>query len=309
MAEISELSISKSAVRSASTMRRSGGNYRWLPFWLLLPSMAVLLVVQVLPTLYSFYLSTTRVRAGQFQNVGINNYLRLLRLPSFWDSVRVTAIYAGIYIAITVVLGVMVALLLNRRIKFTGVYLIAIFIPWIISDVVVGTMWRWLFQQTYGPIQVWIDQNAPFIGHSLYTTASGALSIVIIAAIWRGLAFTTLIALGALQTVPGEIIESAALDGANRVQRFFGVILPIIRPTVLVMVLLTSIQAINSVGLIYSITKGEPGGATRTVSFYLLQTGWSEGDFGTGSAIAVLMFGANLVLTLVYLRLIGSKRD
>jgi multiple sugar transport system permease protein len=156
---------------------------------------------------------------------------------------------------------------------------------------------------------VFIDEYLPFIGHSLYTTAGGARAIVILAAIWRGLAFTTLISLAALQTVPAEVIESAAIDGANRVQRVWRIIMPIIRPNLLVMVLLSSIQAINSVGLIYSITKGEPAGATRTISFYLLQTGWSQGDFGMGSAIAVIMFAVNLILTFVYLRVLGRPRE
>jgi multiple sugar transport system permease protein len=109
--------------------------------------------------------------------------------------------------------------------------------------------------------------------------------------------------------VPQEIIESASLDGANRFQRFFHVILPQIRPTVLVMVLLTSIQSINSVGLIFSITRGGPGGATRTAAYYLLQTGWEQGDFGTGAAVSVILFTVNITLTIAYLNIIGRRRD
>ncbi len=287
----------------------SGRNYRWLPLWLLLPSLVVLLALQVYPTLYSLYLSTTRVRRGEFLHVGLANFERLLQTPSFWESLRVSLTYSTAYITLTVSLGLMLALLLNRRFKFTGVYLVIIFIPWVISEVVAGTMWRWLFQPTYGLAQSWINTYLPVLGERLYTTASGALAIVIAAAVWRGLAFTTLLSLGALQTVPQEIIESASLDGANRFQRFFSVILPQIRSTVLVMVLLTSIQSINSVGLIFSITRGGPGGATRTAAYYLLQTGWEQGDFGTGAAVSVILFLINMSLTLLYLSIIGRRSD
>lgn len=286
-----------------------GRNHRWLPLWFLLPSIVVLLALQIYPTLYSVYLSTTRVRRGEFLHVGLANFERLLQTPSFWESLRVSLIYSVSYITLTVCLGLSLALLLNRRFKFTGIYLVIIFIPWVISEVVAGTMWRWLFQPTYGLVQSWINTYAPFLGNQLYTTANGALAIVIAAAVWRGLAFTTLLSLGALQTVPQEIIESASLDGADRFQRFFSVILPQIRATVLVMVLMTSIQSINSVGLIFSITRGGPGGATRTAAYYLLQTGWEQGDFGTGAAVSVILFLINMSLTILYLSVIGRRRD
>jgi ABC-type sugar transport system permease subunit len=284
---------------------------KWLPFWLLLPSILVLLALQVWPTVYSVYLSTTRVRAGVFQDVGLRNFERLLTSRTFHNSLLFTLEYTFFYVTFTVVLGMVIALLLNRRIKFTGWYLVVIFIPWVISDVVAGTMWRWLFQPSYGLLQSWINLYLPGIGLSdhLYTTAGGAQAIVILAAVWRGLAFTTLLSLGALQTVPSEIIESASLDGANRFQRFFRIIFPLVRPTLLVMILLVTIQSVNSVGLVYAITKGEPGGATRTAAFFLLQTGWEQGDFGLGSAASVTMFFINMILTLFYLRLMGRKAD
>jgi ABC-type sugar transport system permease subunit len=303
---MAEATLSRPAARRGAVSVRN--RYKWLPFWLLLPSMAFLLCLQVGPTLYSLYLSTTRVRAGELQNVGLRNFEQLLNMPSFRESLRLTLIYASSYVIVTVSLGLLIALLLNRRVRFTGIYLVLIFVPWVISDVVAGTMWRWLWQPTYGLVQNWITVNAPFLGDHVYTTASGAMLIVIAAAVWRGLAFTTLICLGALQTVPNEIIESASLDGADRFQRFFRVILPQIRPTLLVMILLATIQAINSVGLIFSITNGGPGGATKTAAYFLLETGWKNGDFGRGAAASVLMFFINLTLTFVYLRLIGRER-
>jgi ABC-type sugar transport system permease subunit len=163
-----------------------------------------------------------------------------------------------------------------------------------------------LFQQTYGIVQVWLN---PILGSSLYTNANGAMGIIVAASVWRSLAFTTLLFLAALQTVPHEVIESAALDGANRFQRFRRMIFPIIRPTFLVILLLTSIRAINSVGIIYSLTRGQPGGATQTASFYLLRTGWEQGDLGVGAAVSVIMFLMNILMTIFYVKLVGGGVD
>lgn len=290
---------SLTVAKAAPTLKHHAN---WLPLWFLLPSMVILLVIQIYPTLYSLYLSTTRVRRGVFTDVGLANFEQLFNSPTFRASLRNTIVYSGFYLVLTVSLGLLVALLLNRRIKFTGVYLVIIFIPWVISDVVSGTMWRWLFQQTYGIVQNWLN---PILGTSLYTNANGAMGIVVAASVWRALAFTTLLFLAALQTVPVEVLESAALDGANRFQRFARIIFPIIRPTFLIVVLLTSIRAINSIGLILSITKGGPGTATLTTSLYLYRTAWLEGDFGMGAAISVILFAANIVLTFFYLRLLG----
>jgi multiple sugar transport system permease protein len=255
------------AVREQAGMRAPTGRLnRWLPLWLLLPTILVLLGFQVIPVLYSFLLSFSQARRGALEFVGLRNFEVLLQRRDFWASLENTAVYAGGYVIITVGLGLLIALLLNRRFKFTGVYLVFIFVPWVMSEVVVGTMWRWLFQPSYGIVQDWITTHAPYLGESIFRTPGLAMAVVIGAAVWRGVAFTTILSLGALQTIPREVVESASLDGADRFQRFFRVLLPMIRPTVLVMVLLTSIQGINSLGLIVSITRGEPAGATRTAS-------------------------------------------
>ena len=307
MSYISTTSIKEGGTAAPVVVSQRSRSAGWLPFWFLLPSVIILLAFQVGPSLYSFYLSTTSLvqQGGNAVNVnvGLANYRELFASQTFRESLWHTAVYASSFLVLTIGLGLMLALLLNRRIKYTGFYLVLIFLPWVISDVVAGTMWRWMFQQTYGIVQVALN---PLIGSSLYTDANGAMAIVVAASVWRSLAFTTLIFLSALQVVPAEILESAALDGANRAQRFTQMIFPMIRPAFLVTVLLTSIRAINAVGLIYSITRGNPGGATQTASFYLLRVGWEQGDFGTGAAISVILFIINLALTFVYVRWMGA---
>ncbi len=280
-----------------------------IPLAFLLPTIIVLLVMQVYPAVYAIYISTTRLRRGIAEPIGLANYERLFQTPSFLEGLKNTAIYGGSFLVLTVVVGMFLALLLNRRIKFTGFYLVLLFIPWVLSDVVAGTMWRWLFQPNYGILQDWLTAAFPYLQNPLFTDPTGSMAIVILASVWQALAYTTILSLGALQTVPHEVLESAALDGANRFQRFFRIILPIIRPTMLVMILLVSIRAINSVGLIYATTGGGPGRATQTASIYLLITGWRQGEFGLGAAVSMVLLGVNLVLTFFYISLVGRKRE
>jgi len=277
------------------------------PFGLVLPAVVILALVQIYPTLYSLYLSTTRMRAGKLTSVGIKNFERLLASSDFFESLQRTVVFAGSYLILTVVLGLILALLLNRRSALTPVYLVMVFIPWVLSDVVSGTIWRWMFNQSYGLIQVAL--NPLLDNKSILSNNDTAMMVVIAASVWRTLAFTALLFLGALQTIPGEVLEAAALDGANRWQSFWRVTFPMMRPTLLVVILITSIRGINSLGLILSTTSGGPGAGTTTAAVYLYRTAWQFGDFGVAAAMAVFLFIVNLILTIFYLRVVRVENN
>jgi ABC-type sugar transport system permease subunit len=293
-----QMQAAQAITRRQPQARRRFNVRRLVPLWLLLPSLIVLAVLQFYPTIFSVYISLHRLRARQFIPVEFGNYQRLLNDTNFWDSLQKSLVYVSFTVVLTLFLGMVIAILLNYRSRWNGLYMVMMFIPWVISDVVAGTIWRWMFQNEYGLIQTVI---APLTGTtSLYARPDGALAIVILATIWRSLPFTSLLFLGALQTVPTEVVESAALDGAGRATAFFRVVFPIIRPTFMVALILATIGGLNSVGLILVLTGNIP--ATKTASVYLYQQGWQFGDFGLGAAISVVMFLINLALTLVYLQ-------
>lgn len=279
---------------------------RLTPLWLLLPAMGVLLVLQVYPSIYSIFLSLHRQRRAGFEFVGLTNFELLLNNSAFRESLGRTLVFSGWYVLLTMCLGLLVALLINRRLKFTGWYLVVIFVPWVLSDVVAGTMWRWMFLEDYGLLQEWLR---PIFGNSIYISPSGAMGIVILASVWRAVAFSAVLFLGALQTVSHEMLESASLDGANRFQRFWLVIFPLIRPTFVIALLLTSIRSVNTVGLILATTRGGPGTATETASVYLYDVTWGQGSFTRGAAVSVVLFVINIVLTLAYLRLVTRRSE
>ena len=301
-----DTAFNRERVRKSDTRRPNLFSGRFVPLWFLLPAMLVLLVLQVYPTIYAFVLSVMRQRHGGFEFVGLQNFQLLLGQSTFRESFGRTLIFSAWYIVLVIGLGLLVALLINRRVKYTSGYLVVIFIPWVLSDVVAGTMWRWMFLKDYGLIQQWLT---PLFGPSIYVNPAGAMGIVILASAWRSVAFTAVLFLGALQTVPREVEESAALDGANRRQIFMRMIFPLIRPTFLIAVLLTTMRSINTVGLILATTRGGPGYATTTASVYLYRSAWGESNFARGAAVSVLLFLVNVVITVVYLRLITDRSE
>lgn len=275
------------------------------PIWLLYPALIVLVVVQIYPTLYSLYLSLGRIRGGEFSFVGLRNFQRIFNSTDFYESLLRTGIYTLVFLLLCIGFGLLLAILFNRKTRFTTFYMACIFIPSILSEVVSGTMWSWMFQQSYGIIQVALN---PYINnYSMLTRPEGAMLIVIMASTWKHLAFNALLFLGALQSISKDVYESASLDGANVWQSFTKITFPLIKPTLLVAVLLTSIRGINSLGMILATTKGGPGTATMTTAVYLYRTAWQFGDFGTAAALSVIMFAINIVLAVVYIRMLRSK--
>jgi len=265
----------------------------------------MLLLVQVYPTLYSFYISLNRLKGGELLFVGLRNYSRLLKESDFYEALQRTFIFTFFYLLLCVSVGIILALLFNRRSRLTTVYMVCIFLPMVVSEVVGGTMWNWMFQQSYGIIQVALN---PILGGiSIISQPWGAMAIVILASVWKNQAFTSLLFLGSLQTISKEIYESAALDGANHWKSFWKITLPLIKPTLLVAILLTTIRGINSLGLILATTKGGPGEFTTTMAVFLYRKGWLYGDFGLAAAISVIMFLINITMAIVYIRLMRAK--
>lgn len=257
----------------------------------------ILLALQVFPFAYTFWLSFSRLRRGEAQFVGMGNYLTLLDLPSFWESLRLSVGYSIAYVSLTLICALCLALLLSQRLRYVRVYLILLMIPWVISDVVAGTMWRWMFQAQYGIVTYW----ASFVGISVtLTTPRAAFWVVTLASVWQSVAFILLLLLGMLRSIPQELHEAAQIDGANAYQQLVHITLPLIRPAIFIAVILLSMRSINAAGLIYTTTSGGPGRATQTLAVYLLTLARGQGEFGLGAALAVLMLIINVLLVLGY---------
>lgn len=278
---------------------------RALPYVLILPALLCVGAFILYPTLFSFGLSLYENRRATFVYVGLENFQKLLGNTLFWAGLGRTAIYGVLYVSMVIVFAYLLALIFRGRIKGTSFFLTVIFIPWMLSDIVAGILWRWLFLPRVGLLQ---NTIGPLLGdYSFLAEGTGAMSVVLAAAIWRGTAFALLLLLAGLQTIPGELTEAASIDGANRWQQFWNVTWPLMLPTTQVTLVFLSIQAINAVGLFLSITDGGPGRSTEVVSLQLYKQALQFNNFGFASAVSVVMFFINAGLALIYLNALRTQ--
>lgn len=303
---------------TAQRWRREGG---WLahslPFWLILPTILVLLVVQVYPALYTIWLSFQTREPQGWEYVGPTNYSRLFGMGLFAESVGHTIVFLVGFVVATMIAGFGIALLLNRKLRLSGLYITLIYIPWIIADIIVGLVWRLLVVPDYGLLSG-ITQNPalfPPNGLSILTAVpprpwfgdfpfppAPAMIYLILASAWRALPFITLLLLAAMQTVPHEIIESSRIDGARGWQVVRHILLPLMLPTLVVALFSLTLSGMNGVGMVFSLTSGGPGTSTEVLSYVLYGIGWTQRDFGRAAALAMLIAVVNWLLIMGTLR-------
>jgi ABC-type sugar transport system permease subunit len=296
---------------------------RSLPFLLLLPALLIIGIVQLYPAIYSIQLSFNRVAGGNLTPVGMRNYDVVFASSGFQESLWHTAIFLFGYIVVTMLLGLSIALLLNRKLRLRGAYVTLLFIPWVLSDVIVGLVFKLFVDPDTGIFAPLLSQ--PFFrldGSALLTKVpaylvSGipfppapAMIYLILAASWKALPFITILILAALQTVPREVVESASIDGATSWQIFKGITFPLVLPSVIVALFNLILGGMNGVGMVFSLTGGGPGTATEVLSYLLYQIGFGALDFGRAAALSVFIAVINLGLILAALRVSrsGSER-
>jgi multiple sugar transport system permease protein len=293
--------------------RLSKGRKRrdYLPFWLILPTIIVLLVVQVYPALYTVWLSAQQREPSGWTYVGLENFGRLFGMGLFGESVGHTIVFLVGYASLTLVLGFIIALLLNRKLRLSAVYVTLLFIPWIIADIIAGLVFRLLVVPDYGLLSGILQNPAIFPpdGVSVLTAVpprpwfgdfpfppAPAMVFLILASAWRALPFITLLLLAAMQTVPSEIIESSRIDGANGWQVVRYIMVPLMLPTLVVALFSLTLSGMNGVGMVFSLTGGGPGTSTEVLSYMLYTIGWRQLAFGRAAALALIIAVINWLL-------------
>lgn len=278
---------------------------QFFPYLLILPAFTLIALVSLYPALYSLFLSLNTFRRGERIFVGLRNFAQILSSANFWESLRHTAVYGIFFVILTMLFAFLLALVFSRRLSYTGLFMTMIFVPWMLSEIVTGVIFRWLFLPGYGLLQ---DTLSPLFGDIIFLgDPQGAMGVVVAATIWRTVAFAMLLILAGLQTISGEVYEAASMDGANGWQSFWRVTWPLVRPTTLVVLLLLSLQAINATGLFLSITNGGPGRATEVLSVSMYREAILFFNFGYGAALAVMMLIINVILALIYIRTMRSE--
>lgn len=280
------------------------------PFFLVLPGFLVLFLLTIYPFIYMVWISLHKwpiIPTLPRPFLGLRQYGYIFADPEFWNSLQVTALYMFFSVASQLVLGVFLALLLhtpNRSFRF---FRLAFMIPVFVSPVVVALIWRLMYGYDLGILNyllglVGID-GVNWLGHQV-----NALISIIIVDIWQWTPFTLLIALAALESLSSEPFEAAALDGANRLQTFWHITLPMMTPMLIVALLFRVLDAFKLFDIVYILTRGGPGSATNLLSYNIWRKGFFENQLGYAAALSVLMILIATVLAMVLIRILMHQR-
>ncbi|WP_422446405.1 carbohydrate ABC transporter permease [Thermoanaerobacterium sp. DL9XJH110] len=263
------------------------------PYLLVAPAFILMLAIVAYPIGNSVYISLldyVLFKPKAVKLVGLANYMSVLKDPVFWQALINTVIWVGLGVFFQFFFGLILALKLNRQFKARGFIRTIILIPWVTPGILIGLMWRWMYDGNYGVINDIlarlhvIKDFVPWLANS-----STSLFAVIVTIIWQGIPFFAIMLLAGLQAIPGELYEAAEVDGASSWQTFWHITLPMLKPTILISTLLRIIWVANSVDVIYIMTGGGPGYSSLTLSVYTYMKAQKAMDFGYAATLAIYL--------------------
>jgi ABC-type sugar transport system permease subunit len=273
-----------------------------LPYLLLLPSLAFILIIEFYPfvngVLFSFHKGTL-LGTGAF--VGFGNYLRLFNSASFYNSLWFSFIFAFFNVLISYVLGLALALFLNLDFPGRGFCRVALLVPWIVPAVVSIVSWKWLIADKGGLVNIILSSFG--VGPIYFLSDSGwAMVAVIVIKIWRSFPFMMLSLLAALQVIDKSLYEAVKIDGANSWQSFWNITMPHIKNISIIQAILMIIWSINDFETPFLLTQGGPSNATENLILLSYRYTFGRNDVGLGSAVAILTLILLMALSTVMMR-------
>jgi multiple sugar transport system permease protein len=274
------------------------------PYLLLVPAAVALAGVSVYPLFYGVRASFTHYLYGRdFGFNGLTNYREIWNDTFFRQAMETTAKYVVLSVAIETVLGLALALLVSREIRFGGPIRVGLILPMTIAPVVVGVMWRLLYDSGVGVTDP-LFQLFGFSPPDVLAHNGTAFASVVLVDVWEWTPLIFLILLAGLQSLPQEPLEAALVDGAGRVRLFLDHTLPLLRPVLLVAIVLRTIDAIGTFDQIYVLTQGGPGTSTRLISIYAYNTAFLFTQYGQAAAMLIALLAMVMLLMLVAVRML-----
>ena len=273
-------------------MRRGEARLGWL---MALPALAVIALIALGPVLWavweSLYLHDLRMPWLGRRLIGLRNYVEALSNPRFWEAIGHTVAFAAVSVTLEIVLGLALAVAVDSMTRGRGVVRTAMLLPWAVPTVVVGLVWRFMFETPTGliwfadPLAAWVP--------------------IVLADVWKTTPFVALLLLAGLQNIERSLYEAAQMDGATAWRQFTGITLPLLKPALLVALVFRTVDAFRVFDVIYVMTGGGPGTATEPIAMYTFSVLLENLRFGYGSALSVMIFGVTFLLALVAIRLMG----
>lgn len=285
-------------------------NRRRVTGWLFsAPGIAILVATIAFPLGYALVVSFSSYSffdPTMAPFVGLKHYIRGFADPYFRNAILITAIYTGFTVILSLVLGLTFATLLHQPVPGREVYYSVLSIPMLISPVGVSLIWKMILHPELGVVN-WLMVGLGLPRVDWLGDPRATLFVVGAIDVWQQVSLVTLVLLAGLRSMPREPIEAATVDGANALQRFFLVTLPILRPVIGVVLILQTIIELRTYDLIYVLTKGGPGASTDLLAYFIYRTAFRGLDLAQASALAyVLLFGTMLLVVFFYRRVYRS---
>ena len=291
--------------------KRRKDQLRYLPWVFLAPALVIYSVVVVYPMSYSAYLSLFRWDgvAPKKIFVGFQNYITLLTHNDvFWIALKNNAIWLVAALLVPTSIGLGLALALNSRFRGSHIFRSIFYFPAVLSLAVVGLIWTWIYHPDLGLANQLLDAlGLKALKRNWLSDPNIAIYPVILAATWNAVGLPMLLFLAGLQTIPPELHEAAKVEGAGPLQRFWHVTFPLLRETTLIVLAITSINALKAYDIIYAMTNGGPANRTQLLSTWMYFLTYNYNEVGLGTAIAVVLFSLTLIFAIPYIRLMTRK--
>lgn len=279
--------------------------------WLMMaPALIILIIIAVYPIIRTFWLSLHEMiltdPSSGYPFIGFKNYTKIFHDEKAIDSILFTLKFTVTTVSFELIIGLAAALIMNKAFKGKGLVRAAILIPWAIPTTVSALMWKFIYNDQYGLFND-ILYRLGIIGSykAWLSTADGSFMALVITDVWKTAPYMALLILAGLQMVSESLYESAKIDGAGVIKRFFYITLPMIKNTVIVALLFRTLDAFRVFDLISVMTGG--ANKTESIAIYSYKNLMKFLDFGYGSALAVLIFIVVFIISLIYMRVLGDK--
>jgi trehalose/maltose transport system permease protein len=281
-----------------------GDPERRTAYYMVLPSLLIIVVVAFFPILYGIVLSLTDSTVTAFGSfVGIENYVEMFQDPDFLVGLSNTVIFTVVSVTLEFIFGLAIALAVNRAFRGRGLVRAAILVPWAFPTVISAVMWRLMFQPGIGVFQ-YVAESIGIISGPVLSDPTALLIACILIDVWKTTPFMALLLLAGLQVIPGEVYEAARVDGANVRQRFFQITLPLLKGAILVAVLFRTLDSYRVYDLFWVFGAKE----LESLSTYVYEgVRISQLQFGPGNAAAVFIFVTAFLIALFFIRVLGMK--
>lgn len=269
-----------------------------------LPALSVITLVAVFPVFYVFYLSLhKRVLTFNISNfIGFDNYIALFADSRFWNALKNTIYFTGVSVAFELLLGLSIAVLLNRAFKGKGFMRAVVLIPWAVPTVVSAKIWEWIYNTDFGILNYIIGTKVNWLGSPFW-----AINAAIFMDVWKTTPFVALLLIAGLQVIPKDLYHAAKVDGAGNWYIFRKITLPLLMPVILVVLIFRTLDAFRVFDAIYVLTGGGPANTTETLSIYAYKVLFQLLQFGYGSTLSVIVFVCVGLISIFYVRLLSRS--